>query len=1141
MNNNLEDKITLLYDFNYSKNFTNKVDIDINKIDMNNIILDDIKFSNKESSSYQSVLDEIYNGAKFKLVSFDDTNKTTILKRYSDTFSTVLFITPYGNIKTIDKMTSSNNNDALFSYILSPLVLKKKTRHILLPVLNIDTDIQQLSGLLKSYPQYEDYMKDIENEKYTNMFSVRVKENFFKGTTLKEYLENKQCNIKPLLFQVIHTLAVIQDEFPGFRHNMLNFNSIFIYEKEKNIEKYTFNKKEYYVDNDGIDIKFTNFYNSIIPKYFTKTSKIPFSDKYERNDYFDLHYFLNRLIHSDLFNIDCNKETQDFLNKVIPKKYRNKTNNFYLERFVEHIRPKDLLDDEYFKEYKEKKNIEQDISENNYFMGKKTISKNNYFMGKGKITMDSDNESILGKQKNIKQHIVNTRTINNNINTKQKIIRKPSMTGGAYFNLPENKMKNTPFVSNEQRNIYKKEKNIDKLKEEPSDKPNDNIIMEQKVERNPVFKPKFKPSQREPKPWEDMKNTKIPDNIALPQGEVHYSSDKPKYDKTKSRYETKNITDQPLLAEQKVYQPMAKETIGHKHPTYNQPAYIDTTTQELYPPAFVNDYSNYPIPQYVKKVNEIPLQKIYNINLGNGDTNHTMLNTLYEDILPGDPFTYSYIDTFQRDELRNFIRNTVLSKGDGESISLQPSNGKSLLSYFRILHFNPYGEGKKQPYKNLPYNYLFYNMAYPVNYEDGRVNPAKNSLGLNLRIYGLSLGANNYMNALMDKTDSVLDKLSFDVWRDVYYYEMVRNLFNKKVTPNFINMLFYTLDKETKLKYDELKTIIDKHKSGTQYELLLDKAKKLYDGITNIEELKKYYGKEVVKSDDLNKQSGNSLLVVTEAPTYSLSEWAEPLYNNFDALHKMVSTGQHTIDEWKSVLFQILYNCMVMEKYKFYYTNFDIYNIFVKDLFVNKSSVNYWKYNINGIEYYVPNYGYLVMFDSRFKDIVKDGEQKITFNDTTNTFYNKIKELFASANTFTKINKPTYINDIIKSIYNDLTIGVKLEDIIKNKFYMMLHNRIGTNITTSERNNFTITKLKDIVKGNMVVYQQRYEDFIWAIYSGEGKNNKKKIITKVGNVIQEIEVFPHSIINYPSNEPILQDNSKNIRFDNDSLIETYIL
>ena len=46
-------------------------------------------------------------------------------------------------------------------------------------------------------------------------------------------LRNINIKVKPLLFQVIHTLAVIQDNYPDFRHNKLDSNNIYVYLKVK--------------------------------------------------------------------------------------------------------------------------------------------------------------------------------------------------------------------------------------------------------------------------------------------------------------------------------------------------------------------------------------------------------------------------------------------------------------------------------------------------------------------------------------------------------------------------------------------------------------------------------------------------------------------------------------------------------------------------------------------------------------------------------------------------------------------------------------------------------------------------------------------------------------------------------------------
>jgi hypothetical protein len=194
-------------------------------------------------------------------------------------------------------MNSINNNDALFSYILSKLILSKKTKHIALPILNIDIKFSQMNDIIKPYDDiYNEMLNMIENEKISNIFSVRVKENFFKSMTLKEYLESGNYDIKKILFQIIHTLAVLQDEYEGFRHNMLNPDNIYLYIKKETsgVDKYIYKNKSYYIPQNTIELKITNFSYSNIPKLYGSDADIPFFDK--ENVYFDLHYFLNTLI-----------------------------------------------------------------------------------------------------------------------------------------------------------------------------------------------------------------------------------------------------------------------------------------------------------------------------------------------------------------------------------------------------------------------------------------------------------------------------------------------------------------------------------------------------------------------------------------------------------------------------------------------------------------------------------------------------------------------------------------------------------------------------------------------------------------------------------------------------------------------------
>ena len=61
---------------------------------------------------------------------------------------------------------------------------------------------------------------------------------------------------------------------------------------------------------------------------------------------------------------------------------------------------------------------------------------------------------------------------------------------------------------------------------------------------------------------------------------------------------------------------------------------------------------------------------------------------------------------------------------------------------------------------------------------------------------------------------------------------------------------------------------------------------------------------------------------------------------------------------------------MFMQINKIFISNFDLErNVFVKDLSFRGTVTEYWKYKINGVDYYIPNLGYLVMIDSNFGDV----------------------------------------------------------------------------------------------------------------------------------------------------------------------------
>ena len=270
-----------------------------------------------------------------------------------------------------------------------------------------------------------------------------------------------------------------------------------------------------------------------------------------------------------------------------------------------------------------------------------------------------------------------------------------------------------------------------------------------------------------------------------------------------------NITDYPIIAEQKLYNTpgmFPPPGANHTHPRYGGPAYVNIDNQITYPPNFVYESDRYfPFAAPLKVPNEIPLQKIYNINLGAPGVRNSLLNSVYEDALPGDPYVFTMTSIFERTQLINMMRNSIISSRDGEEKTIQ-SGKDSLLEYIRLLEFNPYSLGKS-PFHLLPRNFLLYNASYPIRYntEKNRVEIAKYTMALNIRIYSLSVGSVNITT--LDENNNWLKS---EVWREMRYYMYIRDEIKKKyISPNFISLIFYVIDKKSKINYKEVNNFLE--------------------------------------------------------------------------------------------------------------------------------------------------------------------------------------------------------------------------------------------------------------------------------------------------------------------------------------------
>jgi len=164
-------------------------------------------------------------------------------------------------------------------------------------------------------------------------------------------------------------------------------------------------------------------------------------------------------------------------------------------------------------------------------------------------------------------------------------------------------------------------------------------------------------------------------------------------------------------------------------------------------------------------------------------------------------------------------------------------------------------------------------------------------------------------------------------------------------------------------------------------------------------------------------------------------------------------------------------------------------NFYIKNISFSSDTNQFWIYNINGIEYYIPNYGYVVLFDTYYCNkaggnhlsakFLKDPEKEIRDiirNNAINVFSvnnysdllkkmggvspsEKIKNLFISiTNGFSNVTTAD-IADLRKNF---------VEDIILNNFPFYLNNRIGTNLYEGE-NSYVVGSTKPNKRGDLIL------------------------------------------------------------------------
>jgi hypothetical protein len=255
------------------------------------------------------------------------------------------------------------------------------------------------------------------------------------------------------------------------------------------------------------------------------------------------------------------------------------------------------------------------------------------------------------------------------------------------------------------------------------------------------------------------------------------------------------------------------------------PLYVPATAPGVYTPP---QFYGYNPGGYYHPNTQIPIIKKYDIHVGGPVTDYGNIRTIYEDILPTKDFSNTYNTLGERVNLYQYIRSVYVKNYDGENIELDGSGTNSLLSYLKFIELQPNNNLQMgNPYKGLPQNLLLWRSCYPIRHQEAANTTvcAMNSIGMNIRIYGMT---NDEYNI---KVNDGRNSEEFDLWRELYYYEYVReNIIKKTVSPNFILMYAYFINQDCKIDFSKFNGL-RKENDGpdTKYKIIIDNNTFLID------------------------------------------------------------------------------------------------------------------------------------------------------------------------------------------------------------------------------------------------------------------------------------------------------------------------
>ena len=552
-----------------------------------------------------------------------------------------------------------------------------------------------------------------------------------------------------------------------------------------------------------------------------------------------------------------------------------------------------------------------------------------------------------------------------------------------------------------------------------------------------------------------------------------------------------------------------------------------------------------------------------NITLNPNDPfqNHAAIAPVVEMMLPINNISSVTNTLKDRKLLINFIKSTLLFNTDGLIVDKNKYSIKRLFRTIKTVKLNPYVNpstyGKQSPY-DLPNNYIIYKSCFPIKNINNVIKCDKNSTFLNIKMYCITRGE------LINRLDASKISQSKALSEIAYYTYIKNNIINE--CPNFVLLCGYNYYNDPDLDFDAYKTSkvhntpkvnIDIKEIEELNSAILVSTVKYYNSLgyndilsaIPIKEKRKIYNSPYVKqlsdgnpirdkvityllmkyfvtndktlakqvsakinSTALDKAYMNDfILAITESPSYNIYDWASTSYIDKIGVQSMVSTGMHSPYKWYSVIFQMLAAFSELLVHNIYIPDFSLANnVFIKVIPDIPTPPRVWKYNVNNIDYYVPNYGDFVMIDSSYTDTVENGGRiSISDNEKNNKkMYELLTEClnpmnFVSSIFITKggITPDSEVMKLFGNLYSFCKSNYNknvFKDAINNNIFIFCNNRVGTYLTDDEYKNISSKQGMQLSTttqtGQFIIYPDNNKYKI-GIYINTQKTQQDKVIT----------------------------------------------